>query len=282
MSVTNTNEHELKSALYTGWVEHKRFTPTRHSFRYQVFMCYLDLSEIDRVLALSPLWSTSRFALARFRRQDYFDAGNDDLQSAIRNKIDSMLGIKLDGPIRMLTNLRYFGFIINPLTIYYCFDKSDKLQALLLEVTNTPWGERHHYAIASNPELPLHRTSFPKNLHVSPFHPMNIMYDWLSNTPGEQLDVFMNNRIMNNRTLESNRNEEIQETVFNAHLRLERVAISGSALNKVLLVYPFMTLKVLASIYWQALKLFIKGNPLYSHPTRISSIKNKGTDSGLS
>lgn len=224
-------------------------------------MCYLDLSEIDRVLALSPLWSTSRFALARFRRQDYFDAGNGDLQSAIRKKIDSMLGIKLDGPIRMLTNLRYFGFTINPLTIYYCFDKSDKLQALLLEVTNTPWGERHHYAIASNPELPLLRTSFPKNMHVSPFHAMNIMYDWLSNTPGEQLEV-----IMHNRTREAGDNKGPERTIFNAHLCMKRQEVSGKTMNKVLLAYPFMTLKVFTSIYWQALKLLFKGNPLYTHP----------------
>lgn len=266
-----TLEKNFHSALFMGWVGHRRFKPREHSFRYRVFMCYFDLDELDAVLQLSPFWSRKAFALARFKRRDYLDGENGDLKTAVLKTVNSRLGMNLDGPVRMLTNLRYFGYIMNPLTIYYCFDKQQHLRALLLEVTNTPWGERHHYALACDPDNTELRTNFTKEFHVSPFHDMNIEYEWRSNLPEQLITVYM-------RNLRSHKASEgsAKELIFDASLNLERRALSASCLNKVLLAYPFMTLKVFISIYWQAIKLLFKRMPIYGHPTEYKKEKHSG------
>lgn len=273
-----TGKDTYKSALYQGWVGHRRFKPKAHSFRYKVFMCYLDLDELDTVLAQSSLWSRRRFGLARFRRTDYFntelngepDSDESDLKTAVLRKVNTQLGLKLEGSVRMLTNLRYFGFIMNPLTIYYCFDKHEILQALLLEVTNTPWAERHHYALRCDPDQPELRTCFSKEFHVSPFHDMNIDYEWRSSVPQEQLKVYMKNL----QNLQSD--GKVQQKIFDASLNLERLPITGSNMNRMLLAYPFMTLKVCISIYWQAMRLLLKRIPIYKHPVNIQEGKQGG------
>ena len=135
------------SAVYHGTVRHRRFLPRTHAFRYRVFMMYFDLDELNDVLAMSPWWSVKPWSLARFARQDYFGDSSVSIKQAVLSEVNERLGLDLSGPVRMLTNCRYFGFIINPITIYYCFDKHEQLQAMLLEVTNTPWREKIPYVL---------------------------------------------------------------------------------------------------------------------------------------
>lgn len=248
---------ELKSAVYTGWVRHRRFMPRSHAFRYRVFMMYLDLDEMETVFSLSPLWSLQKPAPARFRREDYFGDPSVPLANAVKDEIKEKLNIEITGAVRVLTNLRYFGFIINPLTVYYCFDHNDQLQAMLLEVTNTPWNERHAYALQCDPTSRLQRKTFGKAHHVSPFMPMNMRYQWNSNLPTSLLTIHM----INQRIEDGN-----QCDMFDATMILKRKAISPGLLNSIPLRHPFMTLKVFLAIYWQALKLFVKKIPFYHHP----------------
>ena len=146
---TNRNATELNSAIYTGQVRHRRFSPKSHAFLYNVFMVYLDLQEVDDVFEQSRWWSSDRFNIAQFKRSDFFDKHADgSLYDAVSSWLERENGSRPEGPIRMLANLRYFGFIINPITCYYCFDKTGKkLQTIILEVTNTPWGEYCKYIL---------------------------------------------------------------------------------------------------------------------------------------
>lgn len=231
-------------------------------------MMYLDLSEIDQVLSKSRLWSTNRFALARFRRGDFISLDSSEqsenvpLDESVRTAVHKALGFYPKGAIRLLTNLRYFGYIINPISCYYCFStvEPERLEALLIEVTNTPWSEKTHYVLDLRNHNPDTEIDFDKALHVSPFMPMNMFYRWRGSPPDDTLHYSLENYSDSNGSHESRR--------FAAGVTLSRVEITGSSLNRILLCYPFMTAKVAIGIYWQALRLSFKRVPFVSHPAK--------------
>lgn len=243
----------LASCLYEGWVSHRRFTPVEHAFRYRLFMVYLDLAELDRAFAGRRLWSARRPAPAWFRRRDHFGDPHRPLDACVRELVERETGRRPAGPIRLLTHLRYFGYCFNPISIFYCFDAAGRrLEALVAEVTNTPWGERRCYVLAA---VPGHRYRFVKDLHVSPFMTLDLDYAWRCNTPGERLAVHMDV-------------ERAGRKLFDATLGLRRRSLSGPALAGALLRHPFMTLKVIAAIHWEALRLWLKGVPVVDHPVK--------------
>jgi DUF1365 family protein len=254
----------MKSALYRGWMRHRRALPRAHDFRYDLFMMYLDLAELDSVFAGRWFWSARRTALARFRRADYLGDPTMPLADAVRDLVAERTGERPDGPIRLLTHLAYFGYGFNPVSFYYCFDAADtRVETIVAEVNNTPWGEQHCYVLdqAHAPRQGmLARHQFDKDFHVSPFMPMEIGYDWMFGDPGEKLVVHM---ILNSRP-ESAGGEGPQE-MFDATLHLERQAITGASLAGVLMRFPLMTLQVIVGIHWQALRLWLKGVPVFTH-----------------
>ena len=242
----------MHSGIYHGWLEHRRKYPQRHEFRYRIFMVYLDLSELEQVFVQSKFWSIEKFNIASFQRADYLGSADESLDIAVRKKVNAETGTYPNGPIRMLTNLRYFGFNFNPLTCYYIFNCDEELQFVVAEVTNTPWGERHAYVLRCNPSASRQRIRFKKALHVSPFNPMSIEYEWVNNIPGDSVLLHMRNW----------RNQQIQ---FDATLNLIREPLNRKSMRKILCSFPFITLKVILAIYWQALKLWLKRIPVYSH-----------------
>ncbi len=251
----------MRSALYPGWVAHRRLQPSRNSFRYRLFMVWLDLAELDRVFAGRWLWSTKRFALARFRREDYLGPHDRPLDVAVRDLVEQRTGARPAGAIRMLTHLRYFGYCFNPVTFYYCYDAGDRLETIVAEITNTPWRERHQYVLplaAGRPEGAQRVWEFGKRFHVSPFLPMAMDYEWRFDAPGERLNVHM-----------VNRGAGADARVFDATLALAREEIAGASLAKALAGYPLMTAKVVAMIHWQALKLWLKRTPFHTHPSKV-------------
>lgn len=232
--------------------------PVAHAFRYRMFMVYLDLDELDRVFTRRWFWSTRRAALARFRREDHLGDPDTPLDQCVRDLVAASGYARPAGPIRLLTHLSYFGYCFNPVSFYYCFDAEDEgVEAIVAEVNNTPWGERHCYVLAGeharNGRMHRHRPA--KAMHVSPFMPMDVSYDWRFREPEARLAVYM-------------ANHRDEEKVFDATLDLARVEISGPALARMLLSYPFLTVKVIAAIHWQALKLWLKGAPVHDHPDK--------------
>ncbi len=234
-------------------------------------MMYLDLGELEEVLALSPWWSVKSWRPARFERSDYLGDPGIPLGDAVRNRIFEETGERHSGPIRMLANLRYFGFNVNPITCYYCFDENEKLKFIVSEVTNTPWKERNSYVLKCDPEKRFQRINFNKEMHVSPFNPMEMTYRWSSNNPSKILSLNLETDFRGTRHLD-------------ATLALKRREIDSTSLAGILTEHPWMTAKVVASIYWQALKLVIKKAPFYNHPEYLerndrqqSAIKNLKT-----
>ena len=248
----------MKSAVYEGRVRHRRFEPVENRFAYSVFMVWLDLDELDTVFAGRWLWSTKRAAPLRFRREDHLGDPRVPLPEAVRDLVQEQTGLRPSGPIRLLTNLRTFGYLMNPVSFFYCYDADEQLEAIVAEINNTPWGERHCYALAvqdAEQKGRALRFRFGKAFHVSPFMPMEQQYDWRFMPPGDHLLVHMENHEADRRPLD-------------ATLTLTRHPITGRRLARTLLRYPFMTGKVVAAIYWQALKLWWKRVPFHSHPAK--------------
>lgn len=241
------------SALYEGWVRHRRLEPVEHSLRTRLFMAYLDLDELPGVLDRSRLWSARRPAPAWFRRADYLGDPRQPLRDAALDEVEARCGVRPDGPVRLLTHVRTFGFLFNPVSFYYCFS-GERLDAVLAEVSNTPWNERHVYALAREDSTGrVLRARIDKNFHVSPFMGMDAEYDWRVTEPGEDLQVH----------IESRREGRTQ---FDATLALERREATPAALRGALVRHPLMPLRVVGGIYAHAVRMKLKGAPYHAHP----------------
>ena len=157
----------------TGRLRHRRFAPRPHAFATGCSWLYLDLAELDEVFGGRWLWSARRPALAWFRRADYLGDPALPLDERCATWSWRETGRRPAGPIRLLTHLRYFGHCFNPVSFYYCFDAAgEQVEAIVAEVTNTPWGERHAYVLPAPAGARTLRVRFDKAFHVSPFMPM--------------------------------------------------------------------------------------------------------------
>jgi uncharacterized protein len=257
------------SAVYEGTVRHRRHLPSTHAFQYRMAQLYLDLDEVDCVFADRWLWSANRRNLAEFRRSDFHQTDCGDatqpLADAVRDTAERVLGRRPAGPIRLLTHLRYAGFVFNPVSFYYCYAADGRtLECIVAEITNTPWRERHAYVLdaqtAERHGRALH-WRFAKAFHVSPFIGMRRDYDWRFTVPGDDLYVHMD--IFGEHT----------EREFDATLSLRRHPLNAASLRRVLWRYPLMTAKVVGAIHWQALRLWLKRVPIHDHPTKAISFR---------
>ena len=257
----------MKSCIYEGNVRHRRFQPRPNMFQYRLFFMYLDLAELPSLFELHPLWSNERINVACFRRRDHFGDPTVPLDQAVADLVEGRSGKRPGGPIRLLTHLRYFGHCFNPASFYYCYDSADtKVETIVVEITNTPWSERHCYVLdAEQNEHPVahwRRHQFKKAFHVSPFIDMDIHYDWRFREPGDSLQVHFIDY-------------QGGEKLFDASLGLHRREITRSSLTRVLIRYPMMTGKVVAMIYWQALRLLLKKTPFFTHPDKRQPITER-------
>jgi len=244
-----------ESCIYVGALRHRRFAPVDHRFEYPLFMMYLDLDELPELFDRRPLWSARRPALAWFRRSDHLGPSDRPLIESVRDVVESRLGRRPQGPVRLLTHLRYLGFGFNPVSFYYCYDASgDAVEAVVAEINNTPWGEQYCYVLDG-----LRPDAFAKDFHISPFLDMDHTYRWRFAAPGDRIAVHMENY-------------NGDEKIFDATLGLERRPITAWSLNSMLVRYPAMAAQVFARIYWQALQLWWKKCPYFPHPRQRTSV----------
>ena len=252
----------LKSCIYEGKVRHRRNTPRHHEFDFRTFMLFLDLDELESVFKSRWFWSTSRFAPFRFRKSDHLKS--ESATECLKQRAINVLRTNgFDEPvfsIRLLTQLRYFGFAMNPVSFFYCFDENDSLLAIVAEVNNTPWGEQHCYVItAENAERHPACENLEKTFHVSPFMSMEMGYRMAFSAPHQKLGVKIENHL-------HEPGEDGVEKILDVSMLLKRKPITTWSLNSMLLKYPLISFQIFLSIYWHALRLYLKGVPFFSHP----------------
>jgi DUF1365 family protein len=249
----------VRTCLYQGRVRHRRESPAVHDFSYSVYMACLDLDELPQALRGRWLWSAERLAPLRFRRSDHFGDPGEPLAESVRRLVGERTGRRPQGGVLLLTNLRHFGHVFNPLSLFYCLDPTgESIEAVVAEVSNTPWHERHLYvldAIGRAPENGWYVFDQAKEFYVSPFMAMDAMYRFRLTLPGETLGVQIDSAGADGR-------------FFTASMGLRRRPASGAGLVRVLARFPLMTLKVVGAIHFEALRLWIKRVPVFPHPGR--------------
>ena len=238
----------MNTCLYRGQVVHHRLAPFERRFRKRLWMAYLDLSELPG-LALSR-W---RRGPMTFRRTDHLGPHDEALDESVRKLVARETGLRPEGPVRLLSMLRSFGVSFNPVSFFYCFaPDGEALEAVVAEVTNTPWGERHCYVL--RPSAQDEFESFePKAFHVSPFMGMEQQYRFRIGRPGDRLAL----------SIESC---EADQPVFRAALDLRRESWTPESRLRAFARHPVMPLEVAVAIYWQAFRLSLLRAPFHPHP----------------
>jgi len=247
----------MPSCLYAGTVRHQRRSPVEHRFSYRTWMLYLDLDEAAEAFSHCPLLSRRRYGIASYLRSDHWGDPQQPLAESIRSLVQHETGMSLAGPVRLLTQLRQFGHYFSPLNLYYCFDTTgDTVAAIVAEVSNIPWGERHMYVLWEGNRVARQASlsfAHPKAFHVSPFMAMDQTYAWQLAVPDQELSV----------EIESS---EGDHSLFRARMELTRYELSAQQLAWQLMRSPLATVQTVVGIYYQAWKLWRKQCPYYPHP----------------
>lgn len=243
------------SALYFGKVIHKRFRPKAHSLAYRVFWLFLDLEEMDQLDARLRHFSAGRFNLISFYPRDHGDGTDVPLRTQITRWLEQG-GIDIgQGAIRLLTMPRILGYVFNPISVYYCYDEAQRLAALVYEVTST-FKNRHSYVIPV-PQADLGQRRFEqaaaKALYVSPFMNMDMDYRFRGHVPSDALDLAIDGM-------------DAHGKLIHASLLAQRQPLTDASLLRAIMAFPLLTMKVVAAIHWEALKLWLKGIGLTKQP----------------
>ena len=249
----------MHSFIYEGRIRHRRHRPVTHRFQYRLFMVYLDLAELPELVRRVRLLSQKRWAGLSFLESDHLAGQDAPLIDGIRSLVSNRTGTAPRGPIRLLTQLRYFSYYFSPLNLYYCFDPQGiHVETIVAEVNNTPWGEQHCYLLWKGNQTSASRHlrfSHPKAFHVSPFMDMNSHYHWQVSAPANQLRVRL-------------QTTEKGHSFFDAELTARRRPLNSRQLARAMARYPIMTGQISAAIYYQALRIWMKRCPFFPHPKK--------------
>ncbi|MDX5335165.1 MAG: DUF1365 domain-containing protein [Marinobacter sp.] len=265
----------MASQWLEGTIRHRRKIPVLHEFTYKIGMLALDLDDWETITSSSPFFSLERFNWMSLYRRDYLNPEVPSLRQAVFNQVKIATGWAPDGPIELITHPRYLGYVFNPVSFYLCYNhgesprNGDVPRVILAQITNTPWKQRHVYCLECHqPGATLagawhtERFAFSKRFHVSPFNGMDQQYQWLFSFKGPELRIHMNV-------------QQGQEKHFDATLVVQRSPFDRRTLHRSLRRFPLETLKGTAGIYWNALKLKLKGAPFYTHPDKLDKMDSQ-------
>jgi hypothetical protein len=245
----NTLMDRQESGIYTGTVFHKRSVPKVHKFDYRIYLFWIKLKEVDTLSQNVSGFTVNKsgFSVVNFLRSDYLGESSLDLETCILDKMNSLSEQVLSGDIYMLGQIRTFGLYFSPVNFFYLRSSSGEYTHMLAEVSNTPWNKRHYYLVDLSEQK-----DCEKAFHVSPFNPMDMEYKWQIQQPSDTLKL---------------RLSCFKETLhFEAAINMQKKPLTSATLRSSILSIPSMTLKTVVGIYWQALKLFFKRVPIYTHP----------------
>ena len=235
----------FNSFIYNGSVIHKRFKPKEHFFKYKVFSLLIDLSELKSIDQKISFFSLNRFNLISFYEKDHGNRDGSSLVNWVKLNLKNN-NIKTENiNIKLLCYPRIFGYVFNPLSIFFIYDNKEKLISILYEVKNT-FGEQHTYVFRIDSEINLIQNSCSKKFHVSPFIEMNCKYYFKILRPGEKLSVVIDQYDKKGKILFAS-----QDGI--------RSDLTSNQLLKSYLKHPLMTFKVITAIHFEAFKLWIKG-----------------------
>lgn len=256
----------MQSSIYTGVVVHHRQAVADHRFQYGIGYCWIDLDEYQADSGLRQLLS-GRGRPWRFRAADHGggQATVPELVAWVRDRAREH-GVPAEGRVHLLTQLSNWGLSFSPLNVYYLADDQEQLTGIIGEVTNTPWGERHWYVLPvtlAGPPGDRYTVTHTKQFHVSPFWDMNLQYAWSLSGPGPHLELWLDCQ----RGL---------ERVFRAGMKLRRQPLTAGALWRLSLTNH----RMLAGIYYQALRLWWKRCPVYNHPRNVDPLSVARTVTG--
>jgi len=246
----------MDNAIATGRVWHRRLSPKKHRFDYRLYFSLFNVDQIDELCARSRWWSRERLNLVTVRRSDFIGPTDRTIAEAVRDRVEDERGVRPQGRVFLLAHLRQWGVCFNPVSFYLCVDDQGGLDCIVAEVHNTPWGQRHAYVLDARDQVgPDFRFRFSKAFHVSPFLPMELEYDWRFRLEKDEWLVHM--AVMDGGT-----------ECFAAGMSLKLSPLNRPAMVRMPLAYPLLTMKVLAAIYWQALKLWRRKAPFFPHPDK--------------
>jgi DUF1365 family protein len=242
-------ETAMQSAIYTGNVYHKRSVPKVHKFDYRIYLFWIKLKELDELTKTVSGFTENKSGLSivNFKRDDYLGDPNTSLEDSVLQKMNELSEEPVDGDIYMLGQVRTFGLYFSPVNFYYLRNKEGFYTHMLAEVSNTPWNKRHHYLVDLKEQK-----DCDKAFHVSPFNPIDMQYKWKIQQPGD--------------TLRLNLSCHKESKHFEAAINMRKKPLTTANLRSSLISIPSMTIKTVAGIYWQAIKLFFKRVPIYTHP----------------
>lgn len=257
----------LEQGFFIGTIRHHRYFPKSHLFNYEMYWSLLDLDLIDANCEKYRYLSNESWNILSFRKKDFFTQDQKTNKASIQKLILDKTGTHFNGKVLLLSHLRFLGFNFNSVSFYFCIDQQGKLEHIVAEITNTPWGERHPYLLSCNESYErddCYIFNFNKEFHISPFVSMDMDYQWLFKIEDDQLRIHMKaNTLQNNAE-----NKKIIDVTFTG----KQLPLSQSNLNRMILKHPFQPLKMVWRIYWQALKLWLKKTPFYSHPKYVNKL----------
>ena len=240
---------DMQSGIYTGNVFHKRSVPKVHEFNYRIYLFWLKLKELDTLSASVKGFGVDKsgFSVVNFKREDYLGDRDIDLESAVLTKMNTLSSVTITGDVYMLGQVRTFGLYFSPVNFFYVRNQNGLFTHMLAEVSNTPWNKRHYYLVDLETQ-----DNCDKAFHVSPFNPMDMQYKWKIQQPAD--------------TLTLNLSCYKQTKHFEAAINMQKKPLNTASLRQSMLSIPSMTIKTVVGIYWQAIKLFLKRVPIYTHP----------------